>query len=397
MSSWLSRALRRISPHSRFTARACAAVVIGTLASSLLSGSAGTAATLASLDGCEALPQVFTVEQSSSIEVPFTKFPEPAAKPKPSPTPAPPPIGFPPGAKNVSGTMSFELNGELYVISITPTASPKEKKGQGQVGEMSVSPSPTPTPTPNIDIRGSSDRITAVVLEGHRARVVDSSSSPSPAASSASDKASSDASPGPFKVKITGLQPGVVHLLVSSGTTCSYALVNVVMKSGTRFVVSSGIGASTIPVSTYTAAPAIAGTIPGRLVLTEKSNGQLFLPILANYRVTDNAWPFNFYLSGGLATRGGSFRQLYGISIGNGDFFLTTGWHSDEINIVQNATGAAPIMFQQRTTRPFASLTFSLCNILQLLPGIASCPSPAASPSPSSSPSAATNTTSTSQ
>ncbi len=139
--------------------------------------------------------------------------------------------------------------------------------------------------------------------------------------------------------------------------------------------------------------------MPNTIFQTEKSDNQLFLPILASYRLTDFPALSNIYVSGGVATAGGNFRQLYGISFGDGDFLVTAGLHSDEVmylspnyKVGSEFTPGTPLTYSSRTTRLFAALTFSFCNIGSVFGAVfgstsvgSSCTSAAATTSSSSS------------
>jgi hypothetical protein len=349
----------------------------------------------APLDGCKQLESSFVVEQNSTIVIPFANIP--VASPKPTDK-ASAPLPVPSGANLVNGTIVYDLGRVRYTVSATSAPSPTPSPTPPNEGSLqAATPAPSASPT-TIQVGGTDSDITATVLHGDIATLVKGSPSGTSSASPSGIGAN------PFSVQVMGLYPGKTPIEVRSGSVCSYVFVRVVPPNNSRFEITTGIGASNLPTTTYTSAPSLIASSPGTNVFkTEQSSGQLFLPILASYRFTTFASDFlNLSLTGGFAATGSNGRQLYGLSLGNEQFLLTFGFHSDELSVLEPGVrvgttntllNGAPITYSQRTTRAFAALTFSLCEFASFLPGSTGCAGSSSSARSTSTGTASTITT----
>jgi hypothetical protein len=181
---------------------------------------------LTTIDGCNGLQSSFTVEEKNTIEIPFTKFPLPTPKPSNSPNPMPA-IVVAPGAKNVSGSVSYDLDDEHYDISVKPVKAGKDPAAKPG---GAASPPAKKTKKSVLLVGGSADTIIATILGADVATLV----KPSPSASPAT-KAEGSATPGPFTAQVMGVRAGTTDLVVRSGHVCSYAIVRVVPRNDSRF------------------------------------------------------------------------------------------------------------------------------------------------------------------
>jgi hypothetical protein len=146
-----------------------------------------------------------------------------------------------------------------------------------------------------------------------------------------------------------------------------------------------------------------AGTNGEYVYYSERSNGQTFIPILANFRFTNLAFPLQAYLTAGLAATSSPSKSLFGLSIGTENYLFTLGFHSSDIDVLQpgitpNAFNSlpaanAPVTFTQRTTRPFASINFPLCSVSSIFGGLTgsqTCTAASPAPAPTTAPTTTT-------
>ncbi|MBV8749042.1 MAG: hypothetical protein JO103_04955 [Candidatus Eremiobacteraeota bacterium] len=255
----------------------------------------------------------------------------------------------------------------------------------------------TPTPTATGGSGGATTPQPATVLNVDRENVVSVAATPTIVAQSGSRVT--------LGFTATGRQPGYAKVTIGNGkASCVYTIAVVPGTGAARALVfSSGFGGSNIPahtVVTVTPSPLPGGVAGQSVYFSEHSAGQTFVPVLANYRITNQPWPVQLYVSGGLAATSGSGKVLYGVSLGLEDkLFLTGGWHSTTVDMLQPgvvANGFTPYTtfpagvtptFSQRTTRPFIALTFPLCSIASIFSGLGlTCPS-TPTPTPTSTPS----------
>jgi hypothetical protein len=196
---------------------------------------------------------------------------------------------------------------------------------------------------------------------------------------------------------VTAQQPGISNIMLGNGKmTCRYRIYVSPGRSAAKLLLTTGLGASTIPINTIASTSTPAGQY---VYYTEKSAGQTFVPVLANFRFTNLAAPLQFYLTGGFAATSSPNKSLFGISVGSDSYLFTIGWHSTSVDVLQpgvvpNAVNAltapsAPITFMQRTTRPFAAIAFPICSVSQIfgsIVGTQACASPTPAPAPSTAP-----------
>ncbi|GAC1659317.1 MAG: hypothetical protein NVS4B3_27480 [Gemmatimonadaceae bacterium] len=403
------------------------AVIVG---APILAGGAGTQDNAPS-PPCSGL-NLIRVREAGKAEVRFTS---PRAK-KDAKTPASTSLKLeiPAALTNVRTiTLSDAAGAALYTIK----ADPKAPSIAAATITFNAAPPTTTSPAPGADSRiqpgakpslepdaNGSAKTSAVpyagAAEGHLSAQIDnprvaSLISPSPAPSGEPN--------GSTVFIVQGNEAGTARLVISDGPERCVVGVAVI-PAASRFALSSGLGVSNIPIRTYsstfvtpppTPTPAPSTTpnlafLPNTLYVNPKENsgGQTFVPILANYRVTDFPYPFNLFLSAGISASGDQSKQLYGLSYGNKEFLLTLGTHTQTVEVLTPGLRVGPNLlapsvpqpattFLRRASGPFMSLTFELCSITGLIPGTTGCKSPSAGgsgggtatasmPSPSPSP-----------
>ncbi|HEY0383877.1 MAG TPA: hypothetical protein VGC72_16920 [Candidatus Elarobacter sp.] len=341
----------------------------------------------------------------------------PSPAPTPGPTASPGPPVLPAGAKLYFGTALIQqassahddplgISGPVLPVGyrIVDQKNGRSLQATDKTGPLSLAmfiPRPVPTVTPNTaPASGTVSSASTPLPQNSNDSVVSVSLTPVPLPM---------AVPGTRATVgflLTALQPGRASVLIdSSEGSCWYDIAVVPGNAQKHLVFSGGIGGSNIPSQTNVAVTPSPqpSSGPGQYIYhTEHSDGQTFVPILANYRVTDWASAVQLYLSGGIAASGNSGKALFGLSLGmNDQAFLTAGWHSSTVDqlqpgIIPNGftpftafpAGTAPT-FSQRTTRPFLSITFPLCSVTSIFSGLtgsAPCatptPAPTATPSP---------------
>ncbi|MDB5070980.1 MAG: hypothetical protein JWM87_2091 [Candidatus Eremiobacteraeota bacterium] len=143
-----------------------------------------------------------------------------------------------------------------------------------------------------------------------------------------------------FSVK--GEAQGNTVLTVSQGANDCANTVAIAVRPKDRFLVTTGIGFSSIPKTTFTTltstpAPAVSpappppNPPPGKYVFeTEQSGRQTSIPLLGNYRIND-APKIDLYLTLGYFASGDNNGPVLGVSAGRGQLLFTVGIHSANV------------------------------------------------------------------
>jgi hypothetical protein len=254
------------------------------------------------------------------------------------------------------------------------------------VGNVVIDPTPSPTPIPTASpvattapspiVRpgGPDDKLTATIKDERYA-----SFSASPAPTSSPSAGGDDAQPPAIDYTVKGEYPGDTTLVVVQGAECVAIAVHVRpgVSDKSRFLTTAGIGTSMVPsytIGTVTApAPGTPNGTATRVLKTENSGHGVSIPLLFNYRLSDNA-RYNLYGTVGVFTNPGSGGLVYGVSLGKEQFLWTVGMHSNTVNefapglhnndIVPSGVSTT---VTRRVTSAFFALTVPITFVSQLL------------------------------
>jgi hypothetical protein len=243
--------------------------------------------------------------------------------------------------------------------SVTVDASPKPEAAGTNA----------PTPQPSTRPGGPDDKLTATIKDE---RFASFTASPAPAASPG---ASGGAAAPVVEYTIKGQHPGDTKLIVAQGDECVAVGVHVRPAINDRFLASTGVAMSFVPKYAITATPAPAPNSGILVFKTENSAHRVAIPLLFNYRLSENVGT-NIYGTVGFFANGSGSGLAYGLSVAREQYLLTFGLHSENITdfapgVTNNAIVPAGMntTITRRVTSPFFAVTFPTSFLTQLLGG----------------------------